>query len=177
MYRRLAYPTGWPLPPLRVELLARWIPVLGWIVSATLEHRRLAPGDRHIERQLSERHPIPRAVWGDDSRRAITAQEIVKCCTDAIGWRNPGFVPQDPFEIMICLRTGDLCEVDAIRRIERAFAVKIDRKKVLKWYEEQTTFADIVDYILATSPRFFNDGDTASNDQPQNPQSADEPSG
>lgn len=172
--RPLAYPAGWPTPASRVELLGRWIPVFGWIVSAFLEHRRLAPGERHVMRVLSQRRPTPKSVWGDDPRRAIVAQEIVKQCTDAIGWETPFFIPEDPFEIMIRLRTGDLCEVDAIWRIEKAFSVKFDRDAVGKWIENQTSFGEVVDYILATSPGFRNEKNAASNEQPQSPPAADQ---
>ena len=115
---------------------------------------------------LSQRQPAPKAAWGNDPRRATVAEEVVKQCTDAIGWENPLFLPEDPFEIMIQLQTGDMCEIDAIMRIEKVFSVKFSQAEIGKWVENQTSFGDVVDYILATSPRFSNEKNAASNGQP-----------
>ena len=143
--RALAYPDGWPKPPSKLELIGRWIPVLGWIVSAELERRRLQLGELAILEQLRRRSEIPDEVW-PDANRAKVAKRIIQCCTAACSWDPPRFAPADPFEIIIKWRTGDLCELEAIMNIEQEFSLKLDDQTV----ETLThmTLLEVADYVI-----------------------------
>jgi hypothetical protein len=141
----LAYPDGWPKPPSTLEIIGRWIPVLGWMVSAALESRRLRPGSVAILEQLQRRAEIPEEVW-PDAHRADVAKRIIQCCTAACCWDHPRFAPRDPFEIIIQWQTGDLCELEAVMNIEDAFSLKMDDNTVQTLL--RMTLLEVVDYVI-----------------------------
>ncbi|REJ83997.1 MAG: hypothetical protein DWQ34_16190 [Planctomycetota bacterium] len=151
------YPEGWPEPPGLVEKIGRWIPVVGWIVAAALEYRRLKrPAWDFIDAQMDQRTHVPDSAWDDDEMRIEAANVVVDACVEAIGWDRPYFIPEDPFEIMIELRTGDCCELDAVFRIERAFETRLmhSENDTTRWITEGTTFGEIVDQLIANSPKY-----------------------
>jgi hypothetical protein len=161
LYSPLSFPEGLPREPSTCEKLLMWIPIIGWTGAAALAHLRIDPCTRSIKRQLEGRSPVPRSVWGDE-RRADVAEEITARINDAIGWKHPYFIPEDPFRIVIELDTGDLCEVEALMNIEEAFQTDFLEKP---FGSEQSvfaaavdmTFSKFVDFVISRSPRFGKD--------------------
>jgi hypothetical protein len=144
----LRYPEGWPQCPSLLERIGLWIPVVGWIVSNQLEKRRLIPGESAILDQLAARPDIPGNVWRDNDQADI-ANRIIECVTSECEWPHPRFAPNDPFEILIQWRTGDLCEVAALMNIEREFGMSLDDKTIDRVV--RMTFGEVVDFIAASS--------------------------
>ena len=128
-YAPLTYPSGWPRPASKLELFLMWIPIIGWIFAGLLENERLHPGEKHVQQMFSLRECIPPEIWGDEQKAQI-ADRIAKICQHCIGWQNRNFIPEDPFEIIIAWRTGDLCEVGALMNLEKEFRCKLDNAQV-----------------------------------------------
>ena len=152
----LCYPQDWPGPPSDRELSWERVPLVGKYVASYLKHRRMLAIHWEFEEQVSRRGPIPESIWGEDPRRLEAANIVIQQCVDAIGWEHPYFIPDDPFEIVIQLRTGDMCELDAILRIQRAFDVELSVNSDLgrRWYEESMTLGEMVDYLMEHSPSY-----------------------
>jgi hypothetical protein len=122
----LQFPNGCLPPASRIELALRWVPVVGWIAGAILQHARTVPVESAIRAQLSARPPMPSMdYWQSDAQSEIAAA-IADCCVQACSWPHSHFIPSDPFEIMIEWHYGDGTEMDALFRIEKALSVKID---------------------------------------------------
>jgi hypothetical protein len=141
-YPPLSYPDGWPAPPSALERICYWIPIIGWAIAGNLDAIRLGPGVRHVRALLAKRPKVLPDLW-KSTEHAEVAATIAAICQEVIGWKTANFIPEDPFEIMIELRTGDLCEVEALMKIDDTFKIKLPFDGVMKM-----TFADVVDYCL-----------------------------
>lgn len=144
----LSYPIGWPKPPSKLERVGLWIPIFGWLLSSMLERNRLRPGILAILEQLDQRPEIPDGVW-PDSLRADVAKRIIYCCQEACDWPHPRFAPHDPFEILIELQIGDLCELDALMRIQKEFSLKLDDDTIQALLTMK--LREVVEYVISKS--------------------------
>lgn len=178
LYPSLCYPPGFPRPLAHIEkhvMALWWLPlVLGpilfywsvilcfvpfillWIIPALLfgRKREARHANKFVEQQLSARAEIPDDIWGETCQADI-ARTVREQVVAAIAWEHPRFIPQDPFGIMICWQSGDICELDAIWRIQKAFGYASRDKSFLGLtYEElsKLTFGEVVDRILVTPP-------------------------
>lgn len=146
MCKPLCYPEGCTFTPSRLENWCTWVPIFGWLVAAVLSRSRCYGIESSIEQQLRLRDEIPDEVWPDAEERAI-ARRIAQISMTEIDWPNDHFIPGDPFEIMVALRTGDLCELSAMVRIEEEFGV--DLAQVMFVPGANLTFGEIVKWIKA----------------------------
>ena len=133
----------------KFERVCMCIPIVGWMVAGMIEKAKLHPAESAILKQIRDRKAAPRSDWSTPDAKQI-ADRVARICQEQIGWPNSHFVPDDPFEIMIALRTGDLCEVEAIMALEEEF--EIDFEKVEDDFLLKATFRDIVDWIKDQKP-------------------------
>lgn len=142
MYEPLSYPEGWSLELSRMESICRGIPGCRAFFTAIFENRKIAVASHHVRQQVEARNEEPSDQWSDEEDQQI-ASEIATICKNVIGWENDHFIPEDPFEIMIDLRIGDLIDVEAIKKIEEKYGV--DFKPLIDdgslW---KMTFQDVV---------------------------------
>jgi len=132
-------------PRSAVERIGMWVPVLGWVVASVLEARRLGPCERRVREALAARPPIPSTVW-DGEARARVAQDAGRGCAEAVGWPNDHFIPEDPMECVLCWRTGDLCEVEALMKLEQTFGMRFSKDETARIVG--MTLSEFVDFIL-----------------------------
>ena len=57
-------------------------------------------------------------------------------------------VTQDPFELMVAWRIGDLCEIEAIMALEEEFGIDFEEQP--DDFIMRATFRDVVRWILET---------------------------
>ena len=105
----------------------------------------------YVEKQLKQRHIFTEndlaEIWNNSERTAI-AQKINAICIKHIGWQDwIVFLPEDSFSLMIKLYTGDLCEVEAIRAIEKEFSLNFPDKYFNEENPGDLKFKDVVVYI------------------------------
>ncbi|QDU58591.1 hypothetical protein Pan181_48300 [Aeoliella mucimassa] len=137
----LRYPEPWPETSLGEE---KWkqVPLVGRYVSVFVAEARLSSVEGDLERQFNLRDPSPVDYWHDDLRRQI-AEGIIDACVEAIGWTHSHFVPDDNLGVMISIRTGDLCELDAIFRIEKLLGRRHSKEEWLHLVE--LTLGEVVE--------------------------------
>lgn len=90
---------------------------------------------------------MPLEVWADrphdpEIRRRLT--EIVIDCAYAKG---SDFNPDDPFELMMVLRYGDLNEREIMIDIEREYGVEFTEELINWLIDEKVTFLQFIHYI------------------------------
>ena len=149
----LLYPDVWPEPS-AIELTCRWVPIVGWLVGAVLERRRTGPIERNLYSQFESRPPHAVDYWRDEAQSRV-AHVITDSCVQACGWPHSHFIPDDSLGVMLEFRTGDLCELDAIFRIEKALGVKLNNAEWQLLVEN--TLRDAVDYFLSQSDAAANE--------------------
>jgi hypothetical protein len=139
----LRYPLNWPEPS-RLELILRWIPILGWIPGGILERARLEPIADKLFLQFNARSVQYPEYWNDNLRKRV-AQTLIDSCAQACCWPHSHFLPQDSFGVMIEARTGDGCEMDAVFRIENALGIRLTGPEWRKLAE--LTLGEVVDVL------------------------------
>ena len=93
-----------------IELISRWIPVLGWIVAHELYKKRFFPLISSIEQQLSQRSPATAELWSDGSRREF-ALFLCERIQQGMQWPNAYFVPDDSFGALFIDDEGESFEI------------------------------------------------------------------
>ena len=139
----LRYPEPWPEPSPWEEKSKR-LPLIGWQVSALISVSRLRSIEYELERQFATRDPQPPDYWQDETRRQ-NAEMIIDACIEAIAWPHRHFIPNDNFGVMISIRTGDLCEMDAMFRIEKGLGRRLRNEE---WrHLVDLSLGEVVEYL------------------------------
>lgn len=88
-------------------------------------------------------------LWEAEEQYSV-AKGISLICIDNIGWRPESFfIPDDPFNLMIELYTGDLCEVECITDIEEKYSFKFPDDYFKEENPGDLKFKEVVEYVIA----------------------------
>lgn len=126
--------------------------------AAWVLRRKFTGGDRYLgslKRQITERGTISPDVWGTDRRRRI-AEQLHRILYTACWRENLSFHPSDPWMIVGKCEVGNMSELDAVLRIEKAFKVNLLAKDFWGRVQNGLTFGNLVTYLDE------NEGESAS---------------
>ena len=98
-----------------------------------------------LDRQLSDREPLPVEVWSDERKHAIF-KTIAQIIQEHCRWPNSNFVPEDPCEILFWNPSGDLRDVEAVLQILDHFRLPETLVDELR----NMTLGDLVDRVACS---------------------------
>ena len=109
MNRKLVTIEGKPLtepdvalgPPSHWSWSCSSIPMLGRLIAAGREGRRMKQRRKLIAQQIAARRHSTRAAWGENPRRQAVARAICETIQRVFGWPNAHFLPDDPLDLLM----------------------------------------------------------------------------
>ncbi len=107
----LAIPDGLSRPASIIERIARWVPVLGWIVAKEFENRRNYPVLESLFKQLESRTGEQLDNENKDPEFGDYQKLVARVVRDTFEWPNDYFISDDPFELMLFDDDGSGVEV------------------------------------------------------------------
>lgn len=119
------------------------IPVIGWQVAGL----RQEANEASLVRQAIDRGPVPESEWhGREYDKDIRAK-LEKIVIANAYPKGATFHPDDPFELMMVLRYGDLNEVAIMMDIENTFGLDFNEDLYRRLVEEKMTFLQFIRYV------------------------------
>jgi hypothetical protein len=119
------------------------IPILGWQVA----YWRQCDNEAALVNQAVKRGPVPEDAWAGRSYDPAIREKLSKIVIDRAYPKGSEFHPDDPFELMMVLRYGDLNECEIMMDIEDAFGIKFT-DVITNWLvEKKVTFIQFIQYI------------------------------
>ncbi|MEK7413487.1 MAG: hypothetical protein AAB263_09255 [Planctomycetota bacterium] len=136
-----------PDPSLDTKSKVTGVPIIGPAIG----YYRQVENERRLVRQAIDRGPVPEAEWerchySKDIRKKIEGIIIAYAFP-----KGSTFHPEDPIELMMVLRYGDLNECEIIMDIESAFGFKFTDELCRKLVEEKTTFIEFIHFVEGVS--------------------------
>jgi len=119
------------------------IPIIGSQVS----YLRQLQNERALIRQAVDRGPVPESEWSGREYDKTIRVKLEQIVISHAYPKNATFHPEDPFELMIVLRYGDLDEVEIIMDIEDAFGVNFNDELHRRLVNEKMTFLEFIRHV------------------------------
>jgi len=119
------------------------IPIIGWQIGGFRQYRNEA----ELVREAVRRGQVPESEWEKHKYDKAIREKLEQI---VINWAYPKgstFHPEDPFELMMVLRYGDLNEVAIMRDIEHAFDIKFTVELGEWLVQDKVSFIDFIHYI------------------------------
>ena len=119
------------------------IPVIGWMIGGSRQYAN----ERRLVRQAIDRGPVPREAWQNKPYDSEIREKVSKIAIAHAYPNGSEFHPDDPIELMLVLRYGDLNECEMMMDIEDAFGIKFTDELVKHLIEDKVTFLQFIQYL------------------------------
>ena len=119
------------------------IPFIGWQIGGFRQYRNEAK----LVRQAVRRGRVPESEWEKHKFDKTIREKLEQIVVDWAYPKGSTFHPDDPFELMMVLRYGDLNEVGIMRDIENTFGIKITLELCEWLVRDKASFIDFIHYI------------------------------
>ncbi|MCU0316515.1 MAG: hypothetical protein MUC92_07980 [Fimbriimonadaceae bacterium] len=126
----------------RVSWLER-LPLVGSFVAYGRQLRE----EKALVNQAVERGPVPAEVWESRHYNPLIREKLETIVRDHAFPMQSQFHPDDPFELMMVLRYGDLNEVEIMMTIEEEFGIEFTPCLVQWLVNEQVTFLHFTQFV------------------------------
>ena len=148
--RQPAHPNTMNFPllhdPEDTENTNTWITKIP-IVGSDIGYSRQRRNETKLVRQAVRRGRVPESEWEKHKYNKVVRSKLEQIVIDSAYPKGSTFHPQDPFELMMVLRYGDLNEVEIMADIEHAFGIKFT-DQLCEWLvRDKAPFIDFIHYI------------------------------
>jgi hypothetical protein len=147
-----------PEPPPGPAPSRHWLflPVLGWIIWAILDHRRMVPHRAILDRiesqillQLKDRPS--RSPWPEGSPHRELARLLEKAAAAEKGLKHVTVYPDDPVAPLLWGPFDDLSPFFVATGLERMLGIRMSQHDLITFFERRFTVDQWLDWCLARS--------------------------
>ncbi len=119
-----------------------FIPVVGWMIGY---HRQVA-NEKMLWKQAKQRGPVPASAWAGRRCDHSIRDRITEIIRASAYYQDATFHPDDPFELMMVLRYGDLNEVEIMMALEDEYGIEFD-DPMMERLHAGMTFCEFIQYV------------------------------
>ncbi len=119
------------------------IPILGDGIG----YWRQCNNELRLVNQAVERGPVPEEAWEKYTYNKAIRKEIEQIVIERAFPAKSQFHPEDPIELMMVLRYGDLNEWEIMMRIDDRYGIKFTDDLIDWLIDSQVTFIEFIKYI------------------------------